>query len=291
MRSSCSPDPVETSHSGYDGFVMITAMVSSRVFRLSVILLLFTAPAFAKDAPLQVIDWPATGTSVVRFTFGKFKPLPGMSNLHGYVMDVTAENLSPRLIPDARYSLYLFDKNKVRVGEDTFGLSNVGAGETVKFETTIMASGVPASVSIQEISQAAKTISFTVNSTPQGAMLKLDGSEAGVTPRMIYVGVGKHTLTFSKEGFTTGNFPLEISRDDVSGGTVSYELGASAFDSIELRDGSVLNGDLVSISGMDVEIRAGGSIQHIDRNKIKRVMFTQREVPAAKLPPATAPNP
>jgi hypothetical protein len=282
---------VETSHSGYDGFVMITAMVSSRVFRLSVILLLFTAPAFAKDAPLQVIDWPATGTSVVRFTFGKFKPLPGMSNLHGYVMDVTAENLSPRLIPDARYSLYLFDKNKVRVGEDTFGLSNVGAGETVKFETTIMASGVPVSVSIQEISQAAKTISFTVNSTPQGAMLKLDGSEAGVTPRMIYVGVGKHTLTFSKEGFTTGNFPLEISRDDVSGGTVSYELGASAFDSIELRDGSVLNGDLVSISGMDVEIRAGGSIQHIDRNKIKRVMFTQREVPAAKLPPATAPNP
>jgi hypothetical protein len=282
---------VETSHSGYDGFVMITAMVSSRVFRLSVILLLFTAPAFAKDAPLQVIDWPATGTSVVRFTFGKFKPLPGMSNLHGYVMDVTAENLSPRLIPDARYSLYLFDKNKVRVGEDTFGLSNVGAGETVKFETTIMASGVPVSVSIQEISQAAKTISFTVNSTPQGAMLKLDGSEAGVTPRMIYVGVGKHTLTFSKEGFTTGNFPLEISRDDVSGGTVSYELGASAFDSIELRDGSVLSGDLVSISGMDVEIRAGGSIQHIDRNKIKRVMFTQREVPAAKLPPATAPNP
>jgi hypothetical protein len=139
----------------------------------------------------------------------------------------------------------------VRVGEDTIGLSNVGAGETVKFETTIMASGVPASVSIQEISQAAKTISFTVNSTPQGAMLKLDGSEVGVTPRMIYVGVGKHTLTFSKEGFTTGNFPLEISRDDVSGGTVSYELGASAFDSIELRDGSVLSGDLVSIQQVE----------------------------------------
>jgi hypothetical protein len=269
---------------------MITAMVSSRVFRLSVILLLFTAPAFAKDAPLQVIDWPATGTPVVRFTFGKFKPLPGMSNLHGYVMDMTAENLSPRLIPAASFSLYLFDKNKVRVGEDTVGLSNVGAGETVKFETTVMASGVPASVSIQEISQAAKTISLTVNSTPQGAMLKLDGSEVGVTPRMIYVGAGKHTLTFSKEGFTVGNFPLEISRDDVSGGTVSYELGASAFDSIELRDGSVLNGDLVSISGMDVEIRVGGSIQHIDRNKIKRMMFTQREAPAANLPPATAPN-
>jgi hypothetical protein len=41
-------------------------------------------------------------------------------------MDITAENLSPRLIPAARFSLYLFDKNKVRVGEDAIGLSNVG---------------------------------------------------------------------------------------------------------------------------------------------------------------------
>ncbi len=117
---------METIQSDYDGFIMITAMVSSRVFRLSVIFLLLAAPALAKDAPLQVIEWPTTGTPVVRFTFGKFKPLPGMSNLHGYVMDITAENLSPRLIPAARFSLYLFDKNKVRVGEDAIGLSNVG---------------------------------------------------------------------------------------------------------------------------------------------------------------------
>ncbi len=270
---------------------MITALIPSRFFRLSIVLLLLTAPALAKDAPLQVIDWPATGAPVVRFTFGKFKPLPGMSNSHGYVMDTTAENLSPKLIPAARFSVYLFDKNKVRIGEDAIGLSNVGPGETVKFETTVMASGVPVSVSIQDIVQAPKSISLTVNSTPQGAMLKVDGTEVGATPRMIYVGVGRHTLAFSKEGFTAGNFPLEISRDDVSGGTVSYELGSSAFDSIELRDGSVLNGDLVSISGMDVEIRVGGSIQHIDRNKIKRVMLTQREAPVANLPPPAAPNP
>lgn len=270
---------------------MIAALTSSRSFRLALALLLLTIPALAKDAPLQVIDWPATGTPVVRFTFGKFKPLPGMSNLHGFVMDTTAANLSPRLIPGARFSVYLFDKNKVRIGEDAIALSNLGPGETVKFETTVMASGTPVSVSIQDTAQVPKSISFTVNSTPQGAMLKLDGTEVGTTPRMITVGVGKHTLTFSKEGFTDGNFPLEISRDDVSGGTVSYELGASAFDSIELRDGSVLNGDLVSISGMDVEIRVGGSIQHIDRNKIKRVMLVQREVPVANLLTTTAPKP
>jgi hypothetical protein len=72
---------------------------------------------------------------------------------------------------------------------------------------------------------------------------------------------------------------------------LSYELGAAAYDSIELRDGSVLNGDLVSISGMDVEIRVGGLIQHMDRNKIKRVMLTQRDPPSpTPLPPATTPT-
>ena len=258
--------------------------------RLTLLSLLLVFPALAKESPLQIIDWPETGTPVVRFTFGKFKALPGMSNLHGYVMDTTAENLSPRRIPAARFKVYLFDKNKVRIGEDVIALNNVGPGETVKFETTVTTSGNPASVSLEAISDAARMISMTVNSTPQGALLKVDGVEVGTTPRMISVGAGKHLLNFSKEGFVAGNFPLEISRDDVSGGSVSYELGGLAFDSIELRDGSVLNGDLVSISGMDVEIRVGGSLQHIDRNKIKRVMLVERQAPVPDMPPAVAPG-
>lgn len=107
-------------------------------------------PALAKGAPLAVIDWPTTGTPVVRFTFGKFKTLPGMGSLHGYVMETSAENLSPRVIPSARFSVYLFDKAKVRVGEDAISLSNVGPGETVRFQTTVMASCQPVSVSINE---------------------------------------------------------------------------------------------------------------------------------------------
>ncbi|MGA3070960.1 MAG: PEGA domain-containing protein [Terracidiphilus sp.] len=271
---------------------MTSASFSSRVFRLALAVLLLAVPALAKDAPFQVIDWPATGTPSVRFTFARFKPLEGMGAMHGFVMDITAENLSPRLIPTARFSLYLFDKNKVRIGGDAVALTNLGPGESVKFETTVVTSGTPASVSIQEAAQAAKAVSLTVNSTPQGATLKLDGVEEGTTPRIIKVGVGKHTLTFAKEGFTVGNFPLEITPDDVSGGTVSYELGAAAFDSIELRDGSVLNGDLVSISGMDVEVRIGGAIQHLDRNKVKRVMLTQRNAPTPNtLPAAATPTP
>jgi PEGA domain len=261
--------------------------VSLRFLALAVFVS-FCLPALAKDVPLQTIEWPSTGTPVVRFTFGKFKALPGMGSLHGYVMDTTAENLSQRVIPSARFSVYLFDKNKVRIGEDTIGLNNVGPGETVKFETTVTTSGAPVSVSIEALTQTIRPITLTVNSTPQGAMLKVDGNEVGVTPRLISIGAGKHTLVFYKDGFTAGTFPLEISPNDVSGGTVSFELGASAFDSIELRDGSVLNGDLVSVSGMDVEVRIGGVFQHIDRNKIKRVLLVERQTPTAEIPPPAA---
>jgi hypothetical protein len=270
---------------------MPSALKLSRCFRLSLALLLLTVPALAKDTPFQVIEWPATGTPALRFTFDKFKQLEGSSRMRGYLLNVAVENLSPRLIPAARFSLYLFDKNKVRVGEDFIAVNNLGPGETVKLQFTTSAAGVPASLSIQNTAQAPRTVSLTVNSVPQGAVLTLDQAELGTTPRIINVGVGKHTLTFTKEGFTAGTYPLEISPQDVSGGSVTYELGASAFDSIELRDGSVLNGDLVSISGMDVEIRVGGVIQHIDRNKIQRVLFVQRGTPVPNLPAATTTNP
>ena len=262
--------------------------------RLSVLaLLLFgTLPLFAKDVPLQTIDWPSTGTPVVRFTFGRFKSLPEMGNLHAYVMDTAAENLSQRRIPSARFNVYLFDKNKARVGQDVIAIQNVGPGEVVKFETTVTTSGQPVSVTLEEITAAAKSVSITVNTTPQGANLAVDGTDVGVTPRMIKVGPGHHTLTFAKEGLATGTFPLDISENDLSGGSLSFELGALSFDTIELRDGTVLNGDLISISGMDAEIRVGGAIQHIDRNKIKRVMLTQRDIPApTPPPPATTPTP
>jgi len=240
----------------------------------------------AKDVPLQTIDWPAGGTPVLRFTFGKFKSLPDMGQLHAYVMDVAAENLSSKPIPTARFNVYLFDKGKVRVGEDAIELHDVSPGEIVKFETTVSVSGAPVSVSIENAVQMARSISLTVNSTPQGATLSLDGVMQGPTPRLIVVGPGKHTLGFSKEGFMAGTFPLEIGPNDVSGGTVNYDLGAASFDMVELRDGTVLNGDLVSISGMDVQVRVGGTIDHIDRNKVKRIVLTQRETPTPDLPPA-----
>jgi len=130
---------------------------------------------------------------------------------------------------------------------------------------------------------------MNVNSVPQGAVLKVDGNEAGTTPKIVQLGIGKHMLEFSKEGFNAGRFPLEIGPDDASGGSVSYELGASAHDTIELRDGTVLSGDLQSVSATAVVVRAGGKELSYERNQIKRIMLVERE--GIQQAPVTQPAP
>jgi hypothetical protein len=247
-----------------------------RIFA-GVLLLLLAVPSFAtKDTPFQTLTWPDSGTPVLRFTFSKFKLLVGgVGKEHTYIVDTAAENLSDRVLSSVDMSLYVFDKTHARIGDGTIDLANVGPHETVKFEITLYASGVPASVSVA--ANAPRSLSVTINSVPQGATVELDGKEIGTTPKIAEVTLGKHLLTFSKEGYNTGRFPLEIGPRDASGGSVSYELGTSSHDTIELRDGSVLSGDLLSIDTKQVQVRIGGAIQTYDRNQIKRILLTQRD--------------
>lgn len=231
--------------------------------------------ALAKDPPAQVIMWPATGTPVLRFGFGKFTQMGSSGKEKTYQVDTTAENISQKPIPNENLFLYIYDKNKVRIGEGWVTLTNVAPGETVKFNTTVSVTGTPVSLSLE--TRAPRTVTLTVNSVPQGAALKLDGTEMGTTPKLVQVGVGKHLLEFTKEGFNTGHFPVEIGPNDASGGSVSYELGASAHDTIELRDGGVLNGDLESVSATEVVVKIGGGLQTFNRNQVKRILLVERE--------------
>jgi hypothetical protein len=251
-------------------------------------LFLFAACVFAalaKDTPFQVIVWPEQGASVVRFTFGKFKEVGSLGNERTYVTETTAENLWSKRIPEANFALYLFDKNKTRIGQATLTISNVGPGETVKFQTTIAASGPPVSLVLsptllpKELGPAAppRTVTITVNTVPQGAAAKLDGQDVGTTPKLVQVTVGKHELEFTKEGFNAGRFPFEIGPNDASGGSVSFELGTSAHDTVELRDGSLLSGDVVSLSGMEVIVKIAGIDHSLDRNQVKRISLVQRQ--------------
>ncbi len=247
--------------------------------------LLLTLPALGKDPPAQTLTWPESGAPVLRFTFNKFKEIGSLAGQRSYVTDTTAQNLWTKPIPDATFSLYLYDKNKTRIGEGYISLSNVGPGQVVRFQTNITAAGSPVSMSLVARSVPpelgplvpAKRVSITINSVPQGALFKVDGTDAGATPKIVQLVVGKHTLQFSKEGFNAGTFPVEISPDDASGGSVSYELGTSAHDTVELRDGTVLSGDVLSVGATDVTVRIGGAAQRFDRNQVKRILLVERD--------------
>ena len=255
------------------------------VFFLLVITVVAALSGYAKDAPAQVVVWPERGAPVLRFTFAKFKEVGSLGSERTYVTDTRAENLWSKTIPEAIFVLYLFDKNKVRIGQATMMISNVAPGETVKFQTTVALSGPPVSLTVtptslpKELGPAAppRRVSITINTVPQGALAKLDGEEIGTTPKIAQVAVGKHVLEFNKDGFNPGRFPFEIAPDDASGGSVSFELGTSAHDTVELRDGSVLSGDVVSVSGMEIVVKVAGSNQRLDRNLVKRILFVQRQ--------------
>ena len=222
---------------------------------------------------------------IVRFSLGKFKEIGSSGKQHNYSIDVTAENLWKKRISKADFSLYLFDKDKTRIGEGWISISDVEPGQLIKFQMNAEASGSPVSMTLAprslppelETYLPPRSISMTVNSVPQGAGLKVDGVEAGTTPKIIQIVPGKHMLEFNKEGFNTGHFPLEITPQDTSGGSVSYELGASAHDTVELRDGSVLVGDVESVSATEVAVRVGGAIQVLNRSQVKRITLVPRE--------------
>jgi hypothetical protein len=254
--------------------------------------LLSVLAAYAKDPPAQVIVWPENGTPVLRFTFGKFKEIGSLGSQRSCVTETTAENLWSKSIGNANFSLYRYDKNKTRIAERTVNVSNLAPGESVKFQTPIASSGPPASLSLvarylpKELAPMAppRVVSTTVNTVPQGAATKLDGVEVGTTPKVVQVAVGKHLLEFSREGFNPGKVRFEMGPDDASGGSVSFELGTSAHDPIELRDGSVLTGDLVSLSGMEIVVKVGGADQRLNRNPVKRILLVEREALAPANP-------
>jgi hypothetical protein len=79
----------------------------------------------------------------------------------------------------------------VRIGEGYISLNNVGVGETVKFQVGMHAAGIPASFGLAARDlpqgmgppQAARKVSITVNSVPQGTLVKLDGLKSGARPK------------------------------------------------------------------------------------------------------------
>jgi hypothetical protein len=99
-----------------------------------------------------------------------------------------------------------------------------------------------------------KTIPVRILSVPPGATLKVDRKDSGITLVMVQVTVGAQQLELAKEGYAPGNTPLDVTPDELPGGSITVELGGLSRDTVELRDGTVMLGNVICMSMTEVVV-------------------------------------
>jgi hypothetical protein len=70
-----------------------------------------------------------------------------------------------------------------------------------------------------------------------------------------------------------------VTPDELPGGSITVELGGLSRDTVELRDGTMLLGDVISVSLTSVIVRVDGKEATYDRNRIKKIILVERQVP------------
>jgi len=250
------------------------------VATFAAILVLASAVCFAKDAPITLL-WPQDKPAI-KLTFGKFQQIAVLAGQSTFVCDVVVENLTDKPVPHASFTVYGNDKNNVRIGEGLLLVSDLNPQQQVKVRLQFTSVGVPSSLSLSAkkdmLSAGAKTIPLRVLSVPPGAKLKVDGQDAGVTPVMVKLTIGSHSLDLTKEGYAPGSTPFEVTPDELPGGSITVELGGLSRDTVELRDGTVLLGEVLSMSLTAVVVSIDGKEQALERNQVKKMILIERQV-------------
>lgn len=238
--------------------------------------------AFAADT---VLTWPADGNNpVLRFTVGKLRQVSSVSGQTDYLGEALAENLGEKAIPSASFYVYLIDKNGKRVGEGYLEVTNLGAGQKAKVPVSVHAMGsyVRMELHPQHVpTDEPMKVKMSVTSVPSGASVKLNGQESGVTPQIIAIVPGKHTLEFSKEGYATASTPVEIAKNAMPG-SVNVDLEPLTLDTVVLRDGTALVGNVTLVTSTGVSINVKGKTTKFQRANVARVVFGVKSAPAAK---------
>ena len=245
-------------------------------------LLLSGAICLAQATFPIVLVWPPESPTL-KFNFAKYQQ-SGIVNGQGiFVSDVIVQNLSDQLVPKSVFTVFVTDKDGVRIGRGLFRLTEIAPNGTQRSQIQFSVAGTP--VGLKMLS--GRTITLNVVSTPPGASLKIDGQDAGVTPKIIDFSIGAHVVELSKEGYAAVRSPLDVGADEVDGGSVSFELGGLSKDSVELRDGTTVLGDVMSMSLSTVVVRIDGKDQKYDRNQIKKMILVERVTTEQK--PVTQP--
>jgi len=269
--------------------------MKKRVAILAAVLVLASGFCMAKDTNLTLL-WPQDKPAI-KLTFGKFQQIAVLAGQSTFVCDVVVENLTDKPVPRASFTIYGNDKNNVRIGEGLLSLSDLDPQQQVKVRLQFTSVGIPVSLTLSAKKDmlsppGVKTIPLKVLSVPPGAKLKVDGQDAGITPVMVKLTIGSHTLDLTKEGYAPGTTPFDVTPDELPGGSITVELGGLSRDTVELRDGTVLLGDVLSMSLTAVVVSVDGKEQTLERNQVKKMMLVERQVTVQPIviQPAPAPS-
>ena len=273
----------------------------SRLLLISIAVSVLAALSWSKQKPEPAITmmWPDANNPTLKLVFGKFvEQGPGYGGQRMFVSDVIVQNVSSKRIPRASLTVRLFDKDRVRIGDSVLNVNDLGPSESTKIAFDFRTSGLPTSLTLgahndsSGVPTSLKMVPLKIVSVPPGARLKVDGQDAGTAPRVVDLLVGTHILEFSKEGYANGSTPVDVAPDEAPGGSITFELGGISLDTVELRDGTSLLGDVMSVSMTSVVVRVKGEDQTYDRNKVRKITLVEREpVPAtATIAPTPAPK-
>ena len=238
--------------------------------------------------------WPNAEKPSLKLTFAKFQLLATIAGQGNFVSDVTIENLTAKVVPRVYFNVYVKDKASIRIGEGVLTVADIQPSQQVKTRFQFSCVGTPGSLELTAkkdmlAEPGPKTVPLKVVSVPTGASLKVDGLDAGLTPVMVRLTVGTHELSLSKEGYSPGGTTVDIAPDELPGGSITVELGGLSRDTLELRDGTTVLGDLISITMSNVVVRIDGKDQTYDRNQVKKIMLVERittiQQPASPTPP------
>jgi hypothetical protein len=69
-----------------------------------------------------------------------------------------------------------------------------------------------------------------------------------------------------------------LNKDHVRVGSGTLAVGGLTDDTIELRDGSILTGEVVSMTLESIVVDVQGQQQKLERNKVKKIFLVERTI-------------
>jgi hypothetical protein len=226
----------------------------------------------SQSSPPVTVQWPDADKPILKLVFAGFSRVGLVNGAGIYSSEVTAQNLSDQSMPRSVFTVNILDANGVMIGKARLQLDAIAPYRTGKSQVQFSAGGTPTKVTLI----AGKTIPLSVKSVPPGASFSVDGQEAGVAPKIYDFTIGSHTIEFHKEGYAPGSTQLDVGADELPGGSISLELGGLSQDTVELRDGTTITGDLISMTLHEAVFQSDGKVKTLDRNQIKKIFLVER---------------